>query len=128
MDSRYHKRFKNTLSKTKNENFRTIKYRFRKIELNHIYSDIFSFVINNNIKENGIWLIDGNIHPPINFNIENIIKGDSKSILIGIASIIAKEFRYNQMKKLDKEYPIYNFVSHKGYGTKSHYEAIKKMG
>jgi len=57
-----------------------------------------------------------------------IIKGDSKSILIGLASIIAKEKRDLYMSKLHEIYPQYGFNSHFGYPTKHHREAIKKYG
>lgn len=57
-----------------------------------------------------------------------IIKGDAKSESIAAASIVAKVYRDNMMKDLDKEYPMYDFKSNKGYGTKKHIEAIKKYG
>lgn len=57
-----------------------------------------------------------------------IIKGDAKSESIAAASIVAKVYRDNMMKELDKEYPMYDFKSNKGYGTKKHIEAIKKYG
>ena len=61
---------------------------------------------------------------------QNIIKGDSTSLCIASASIIAKVFRDNFMKELAKneEYKIYDFDSHKGYGTAAHIEIIKKCG
>lgn len=57
-----------------------------------------------------------------------IIKGDLKSQTISAASIIAKVYRDNLMKDLDKRYPYYNFKNNKGYPTKDHIEAIKKYG
>ena len=57
-----------------------------------------------------------------------IIKGDAKSESIAAASIVAKVYRDNMMKELDKEYPMYDFKSNNGYGTKKHIEAIKKYG
>lgn len=57
-----------------------------------------------------------------------IIKGDAKSESIAAASIVAKVYRDNMMKELDKEYPMYDFKNNKGYGTKKHIEAIKKYG
>ena len=57
-----------------------------------------------------------------------IIKGDSKSISIAAASILAKVTRDSIMYQYDEMYPEYGFKSHKGYGTKEHYEAIKKYG
>ncbi len=58
----------------------------------------------------------------------SIIKGDAKSYSIAAASILAKVHRDNMMLQYDKEYPIYNFAKHKGYGTKVHIDAIKQHG
>lgn len=57
-----------------------------------------------------------------------IIKGDAKAESIAAASIIAKVTRDHMLKEMDKKYPQYGFISHKGYGTKKHIEAIKKFG
>lgn len=54
--------------------------------------------------------------------------GDALSISIAAASIIAKVTRDHMMLEYDKKYPKYGFSKHKGYGTKLHYEAIKKYG
>lgn len=58
----------------------------------------------------------------------SIIKGDAKSASIAAASIIAKVTRDRMMIELGKKYPEYGFEKHKGYGTKSHIEAVKKYG
>ena len=58
----------------------------------------------------------------------SIIKGDAKSYSIAAASILAKVYRDNLMLQYDKEYPVYNFAKHKGYGTKMHIDAIKQYG
>lgn len=58
----------------------------------------------------------------------SIIKGDTLSYNIAAASILAKVYRDRLMIKYDKVYPQYGFAKHKGYGTKSHYEALKKYG
>ena len=58
----------------------------------------------------------------------SIIKGDSKSISIAAASVIAKVTRDRMMIELDKKYPMYGYKSHKGYPTKKHLEAISKYG
>jgi len=57
-----------------------------------------------------------------------IIGGDSKSVSVAAASIIAKVSRDRLMKKWDKVYPGYSFSSNKGYGTKAHYEGLNKLG
>ena len=59
---------------------------------------------------------------------ECIIKGDSKSISIAAASIVAKVYRDNIMRELHKEYPIYGWDRNKGYLSKEHIEAIKLYG
>ena len=58
----------------------------------------------------------------------SIIKGDSKSISIAAASVIAKVTRDRMMYELDKKYPMYDLANNKGYGTKKHIEAIKEYG
>ena len=57
-----------------------------------------------------------------------IIKGDSLSISIAAASIVAKVTRDQMMRKYDKQYPVYGFAKHKGYGTKQHLHAIAMYG
>ena len=61
-------------------------------------------------------------------NQKAIKKGDQKCVTIAAASIIAKVYRDDLMKKLSKKYPLYGFGKHKGYGTRNHQEAIKKFG
>lgn len=64
----------------------------------------------------------------IDIKSESIIKGDEKSFTIACASILAKVARDEYMVELDKLYPEYGFVKHKGYPTKQHLEAIKEYG
>lgn len=74
-------------------------------------------------------LIDGNRVPKgITIPCETVVKGDSKSYSIAAASILAKVTRDRLMLEYDKKYPEYLFATHKGYGTKAHYEAIKQHG
>lgn len=58
----------------------------------------------------------------------NITKGDTKSISIASASIVAKVYRDNIMVEMHEKYPMYGFDRHKGYGTKYHIEALYKYG
>ncbi|ORU00727.1 Ribonuclease HII [Anaerovibrio sp. JC8] len=58
----------------------------------------------------------------------SLIKGDAKSASIAAASIIAKVSRDRLMDEYDRQYPEYGFAGHKGYGTGSHIEAIRKYG
>ncbi|MBU3142099.1 ribonuclease HII [Clostridium sp. CF012] len=59
---------------------------------------------------------------------EGVIKGDTKSISIACASIIAKVYRDELMLKYNEEYPNYGFDRNVGYGTEEHVLAIKKYG
>ena len=58
----------------------------------------------------------------------SIIKGDSKSLSIAAASVIAKVTRDRELCELDKKYPMYDFANNKGYGTKKHLEEISTYG
>ena len=64
----------------------------------------------------------------IEINTTSIIKGDSKSISIAAASVLAKVTRDKMMYELDEKYPMYGYKNHKGYPTKKHIEAIEKYG
>ena len=73
--------------------------------------------------------LDGGLHAPKEYvNQETIIRGDELHPVISMASIMAKVTRDAVMTKYAKEYPEYGFEKHSGYGTKAHYEAIKKHG
>ena len=57
-----------------------------------------------------------------------IVKGDGRIASISAASILAKVFRDRYMDKLEELYPGYGFDKHAGYGTKSHLDAIRRLG
>lgn len=59
---------------------------------------------------------------------KTVIKGDSLSLSIAAASIIAKVSRDRLMAEMDTLYPGYGFAGHKGYGSASHLEAIRRLG
>ena len=59
---------------------------------------------------------------------ENIVSGDSKSITIASASIVAKVSRDNLMERLEENYPGYLIFKNKGYGTREHLSIIKAKG
>jgi len=59
---------------------------------------------------------------------QGIVKGDSKSLSIAAASIVAKETRDQLMAKLGEDYPAYGFEQNAGYGTKQHKEALAEYG
>ncbi len=74
-------------------------------------------------------LIDGNFTLDISdLNQKAIPQGDTKSISIAAASIIAKVTRDRMMLKFHEDFPEYGFDKHKGYGTTFHCQAIKKFG
>lgn len=74
-------------------------------------------------------LLDGGLHAPDKYSFqETIIKGDEKKLAIALASIVAKVARDARMVLLAKKFPEYGFEKHKGYGTRGHYQALKKHG
>jgi len=73
-------------------------------------------------------LIDGRVRLSTRHKRVYISGGDSKSLSIACASIIAKVTRDRIMEKYDKLYPLYGFIRHKGYGTKHHFKMLAKHG
>jgi ribonuclease HII len=73
-------------------------------------------------------MIDGTFTISIDLPQKAILKGDSLSISIAAASIIAKVTRDRMMEKYAKVYPEFDFAKHKGYPTRAHKEAICKHG
>ncbi len=74
-------------------------------------------------------LVDGNKTPPFSVPHTSVIGGDAKSLSIAAASILAKVTRDRYLTNvLAKEYPMYCFEKHKGYGTKLHFEKIVEFG
>lgn len=74
-------------------------------------------------------LVDGNRVPrDIKIPCQTVVKGDSLSMSIAAASILAKVTRDRLMLELDGKYPLYEFKKHKGYGTALHMELIRKYG
>ncbi len=73
-------------------------------------------------------LVDGSQYPNINIKGKAIPKGDSLSISIAAASIVAKVTRDREMIEFDKIYPNYGFKQHKGYPTSQHRQAIAQFG
>ncbi|MCK9231046.1 MAG: ribonuclease HII [Syntrophales bacterium] len=73
-------------------------------------------------------LVDGSTAINLDIPQKTIIKGDSRSVSIAAASIIAKVSRDHLMDRYHVQYPQYNFRSNRGYGTREHREAIGKHG
>ena len=76
----------------------------------------------------GLLLNDAVTIPGVGIPQESIIKGDAKSVSIAAASILAKVTRDQLMEAYDAQYPEYGFARNKGYGTKEHIEALKRLG
>ncbi len=76
----------------------------------------------------GLLLNDAVTIPSVEIPQESIIKGDAKSVSIAAASILAKVTRDHLMEAYDAQYPEYGFARNKGYGTKEHIEALKRLG
>lgn len=83
--------------------------------------------INNLSVRPDLLLVDG-LQLKIEIPCYGIIKGDSKSVSIAAASILAKEYRDNLMRQLHLKYPEYGFDRHKGYGTVQHLDALSRFG
>ena len=73
-------------------------------------------------------LVDGNIFRDFDISGESVIKGDAISSSIAAASILAKVTRDILCDELDALYPEYGIKQHKGYGTKAHMDALRKLG
>jgi len=73
-------------------------------------------------------LIDGKFTPKLDYNSQAIIKGDSRSLSIAAASIIAKYHRDKIMKDLANIHPGYGWETNAGYGTAKHIKALDSLG
>lgn len=84
--------------------------------------------VNNLTSKPDIVIVDGNKLLPLNIKQLTLVKGDTRSISVAAASVIAKVTRDNLMCIFDNLYPAYNFKQHKGYPTKQHKNLIKEFG
>lgn len=73
-------------------------------------------------------LVDGKPMKSLGYPHDALVKGDSRSLCIAMASIVAKVTRDRLMMALDCEFPHYDLASSKGYGTKAHREAVLRDG
>lgn len=73
-------------------------------------------------------IVDGNMKLPARCPVRSIVKGDSKSLSIAAASIVAKVTRDKMMLRFHEKYPQYGFAQHKGYATRMHIGAISAHG
>ena len=81
----------------------------------------------NKLKVKPDWILSDAMPLPFD-NVTPIIHGDSLSLSIAAASVLAKVTRDAMMYELDKKHPEYGFKDHKGYPTKKHLEKIAKYG
>lgn len=72
-------------------------------------------------------LIDGITPLPVKIPQQTLKKGDSRSLSIAAASVVAKVVRDRIMCSLDRQHPGYGFAQHKGYGTVQHRQAIAAL-
>lgn len=72
--------------------------------------------------------VDGNRCPPWHYSSQAVVDGENKVAAIAAASIVAKVTRDRELDLLDKEYPGYGLSQHKGYATREHLDALKKLG
>ena len=79
-------------------------------------------------KEPDYLLIDGKMDVPVPQPRTCLMNGESLSVSIACASIVAKVFRDRLMIDADRKYSRYGFRKHKGYGTREHMDAIRKYG
>ncbi|MEJ2221769.1 MAG: ribonuclease HII [Desulfobacterales bacterium] len=87
-----------------------------------------SMATNNLRPQPGCLLIDGPFRIPSHLPQKPIAKGDSLSVSIAAASIVAKVTRDQLMERYHEYYPQFDFSRHKGYPTRAHKEAIRKFG
>jgi ribonuclease HII len=73
-------------------------------------------------------LIDGDRCPRLSCPAVAIVRGDQKVAAIAAASILAKVARDREMEALDARYPGYGFARHKGYTTREHVRALRRLG
>lgn len=95
---------------------------------NHLIIKKVAKTVFSQIKSKKCFILCDGLPVPRLKNQEAIIDGDCRSISIAAASIIAKVYRDNIMRKYSREFHHYKFARNKGYGTKNHQEALRKFG
>ena len=73
-------------------------------------------------------LVDGNVPPKLDCPVRTVVGGDALCLSIAAASIVAKETRDALMDELAETFPGYGWESNRGYGTRQHQEAIRRLG
>lgn len=79
--------------------------------------------------ERTLVLLDGGLRAPVQFLYQKtIVRGDATEPLIAAASIVAKVLRDRRMVRYARQFPLYGFERHKGYGTHMHVSALQQHG
>ena len=86
------------------------------------------FVSNFSSSDRWLVLVDGRPMKRLPYAHQGLVKGDTLSLSVAMASIAAKVTRDRFMRKLDEEYPAYDFASNKGYGAPNHLRALEEHG
>ena len=74
-------------------------------------------------------LVDGTNKPrDLPCHAQTLVRGDSLSLSVAAAGILAKVARDNEMERLDKLHPAYGFARHRGYGTAAHRKSLQRHG
>jgi ribonuclease HII len=99
-----------------------------RLNILHASLDAMARAVGNLLPQPDFVLIDGNRAPQLTLPHKTLVKGDGRSLSIAAASIIAKVTRDRLMRKLDLDFPEYEWASNKGYGTKAHKNALATHG
>lgn len=73
-------------------------------------------------------LVDGNQVPAVSWPVQSVVGGDASVPAISAASILAKVARDQELERLDGLFPGYGLARHKGYPTREHLEALRRLG
>jgi len=73
-------------------------------------------------------LVDGNRPPKLPCRVKTIVRGDSISLSIAAASVVAKVARDHEMAQLAQSFPGYGWEKNAGYGTAQHMDALNRLG
>lgn len=95
--------------------------------LNATYMAMNDAIVNLNVRPDAV-LVDAVTIPGLEMPQQGIVQGDSKSVNIAAASVIAKVTRDRMLVQYAELYPEYDLLNNKGYGTKKHIEALGKYG
>ncbi len=86
------------------------------------------FASSSSSSENWLVLVDGRPMKRLPYAHQGLVKGDTLSLAVAMASIAAKVTRDRFMRKLDESYPAYDFASNKGYGSPNHLRGLEEHG